>query len=204
MTILKLPNVHDTHTGHIKSCEEVAGNFGSQIKFGFANDDILFLPADSAHRQLLHAGFKDAGGNPPKADLTTVAGNTLCFSRTPNKTPGAKPYWNIELASGGSAPAPSKRMTHADALKPNEGKPLPPDDRFRDVPLPSGPDGLDVAMERDLGVDFAKHTTAGKMESYFALARQVAEFQAELGRTHEMPWDGQSVNAMTFSIWNTR
>jgi len=115
MAILKLPNVNDTHTGHVTSCEQVEGNFGPQVKFGFEGGDLLFLPADSAHRQLLHAGFPDVGEDGhARADLHAVAGNTLAFFRSPNKKGGSSaPYWNVTIANG-APPAPSKRLSGPD------------------------------------------------------------------------------------------
>ena len=114
MAILKLPNVNDTHTGHVSACEQVEGNFGPQVKFGFEGGDLLFLPADSAHRQLLHAGFADVGEDGhARADLHGVAGNTLAFFRSPNKKAGSAPYWNVTIANG-APPAPSKRLAGPD------------------------------------------------------------------------------------------
>ena len=114
MAILKLPNVNDTHTAHVASCEQVTGTYGEQVKFGFEGGDLLFLPADSAHRQLLHAGFADVGDdNDARADLHAVAGNTLAFFRTQNKKAGSAPYWNVTIANG-APPAPSKRLSGPD------------------------------------------------------------------------------------------
>lgn len=114
MAILKLPNVNDTHTGHVSACEQVTGTYGEQVKFGFEGGDLLFLPADSAHRQLLHAGFPDVGEDgTARADLHAVAGNTLAFFRSPNKKAGSAPYWNVTIANG-APPAPSKRLAGPD------------------------------------------------------------------------------------------
>ena len=114
MAILKLPNVNDTHTGHVSACEQVTGTYGEQVKFGFEGGDLLFLPADSAHRQLLHAGFPDVGEDGhARADLHQVAGNTLAFFRSPNKKAGSAPYWNVTIANG-APPAPSKRLSGPD------------------------------------------------------------------------------------------
>ena len=114
MAILKLPNVNDTHTAHVTSCEQVEGNFGPQVKFGFEGGDLLFLPADSAHRQLLHAGFADVGEDGhARANLHAVVGNTVTVFRTPNKKAGSAPYWNVTIANG-APPAPSKRLAGPD------------------------------------------------------------------------------------------
>ena len=114
MAILKLPNVNDTHTGHVSACEQVTGTYGEQVKFGFEGGDLLFLPADSAHRQLLHAGFPDVGEDGhARANLHAVVGNTLAFFRSPNKKAGSAPYWNVTIANG-APPAPSKRLSGPD------------------------------------------------------------------------------------------
>ena len=114
MAILKLPNVNDAHTGHVTSCEQVTGTYGEQIRFSFEGGDLLFLPADSAHRQLLHAGFPDVGEDgTARANLHAVAGNTLAFFRSPNKKAGSAPYWNVTIANG-APPAPSKRLAGPD------------------------------------------------------------------------------------------
>ena len=114
MAILKLPNVNDTHTGHVSACEQVTGTYGEQVKFGFEGGDLLFLPADSAHRQLLHAGFPDVGEDGhARANLHAVVGNTLAFFRSPNKKAGSAPYWNVTIANG-APPAPSKRLAGPD------------------------------------------------------------------------------------------
>ena len=112
MTIIKIPTINDSYTGHVSECKPVTGKFGEQVAFTFANGDQLFMPLSSATNQLIRAGF-DAGGNPPKADLAAVAGNTLHFSRSLNKTPGASPYYNIAIASAADTKpqTPSKRLT---------------------------------------------------------------------------------------------
>ena len=47
-------------------------------------------------------------------------------------------------------------------------------------------------------------TTRKKFLAYTALAREVAIFQAEISKRHDMPFDGSSLNAMTYSIWGLR
>jgi len=91
MTILKLPNVGDTHTMHIKTCERHTGTYGEQVLFSDGTD-ILYLPQTSADMQLKRI-FGDGFA------YTDAVGNSLTFSRTPNnKRPGAAPYWNIAPA----------------------------------------------------------------------------------------------------------
>lgn len=118
MSILKLANEGDEAYLQITECEVVAGQFGQQVKFTADNGDILFLPKDSADRQLGRIGFADlSNGEVIHAD---VANSLLRFSRTPNSKPGARPYWDISLANRGDAKAsgvPSKRLTQAEASK---------------------------------------------------------------------------------------
>jgi len=114
MAILKLQNVGDAHQARVTMCEAVEGKFGPQVKLQFENGDLLFLPADSAHRQLLHAGFPDVGEDgTARANLHAVVGNTLAFFRSPNKKAGSAPYWNVTIANG-APPAPSKRLAGPD------------------------------------------------------------------------------------------
>jgi hypothetical protein len=113
MSILKLPNVGDTHTMTITECVRATGTYGEQVKFTDGTD-ILFLPQSSADMQLKRI-FGDAFA------YTDAVGNTLTFSRSPNnKRPGAAPYWNIEPATP-QAEAPSKRMAAPVASAPVAG-----------------------------------------------------------------------------------
>jgi hypothetical protein len=99
MAIIKLANAGDAATWKVTDCETVAGKFGSQVKFTAENGDILFISAETAERQLNRCGLT----------TETAIGETLTFSRQANtKTPGAAPYWSIEVA--GPQAAPSKRL----------------------------------------------------------------------------------------------
>lgn len=111
MTILKLPNEGDTYTGHVTTCAVEAGKYGEQVKFGFANGDVLYIGKPTADRQLLRLKF-DKGGDPPEVDYGKVPGNTLAFSRDHNKTVPDKPYWGISVASAADLrpQTPSKRL----------------------------------------------------------------------------------------------
>lgn len=99
MAIIKLANAGDAVTWKVTDCETVAGKFGSQVKFTAENGDVLFISAETAERQLNRCGLT----------TETAIGETLTFSRQANtKTPGAAPYWSIEVA--GPQAAPSKRL----------------------------------------------------------------------------------------------
>lgn len=204
MAILKLKDEGDTYTGEVRDCTEVAGNFGQQVKLEFTNGDVLFMPADSANRQLLRCGF-DGGNNvqtgEAMADYEAVAGNWLTISRDPNNRKGAKPYWGIRVADGAEKAAPKPQSRRAAAGLPansHEAQRVPPpsDDDFGGM-MDDGPDPSDL-LER------GKSVGMGREDAYFALARKVAAFQAELAREHETGFDLASINAMTFSIFNQR
>lgn len=99
MAIIKLAHAGDAATWKVTGCETVAGKFGSQVKFTADNGDVLFISAETAERQLTRCGLT----------TETAVGETLTFSRQANtKTPGAAPYWSIEVA--GPQAAPSKRL----------------------------------------------------------------------------------------------
>lgn len=105
MAIIKLANAGDAATWKVTDCETVAGKFGSQVKFTAENGDVLFISAETAERQLNRCGLT----------TETAIGETLTFSRQANtKTPGAAPYWSIEVA--GPQAAPSKRLAPPTAV----------------------------------------------------------------------------------------
>lgn len=86
--ILKLQNAGDVATLDITGCEVVEGNYGQQVKFQ-SGDDTLYLPDTSAFRQLERIGL----------DVETAVGERLTFSRSASTKPGAKPFWNIAVAT---------------------------------------------------------------------------------------------------------
>ncbi len=142
--ILKLVNEGDTHTGRIIGCSEVAGNFGPQVKFTFEGGDDLFLPKDSADRQLqrIPLGYAEC------------VGEVLTFSRDHNAKVASKPYWGIKLASAGSVqPKPSgKRITHEEATGRSVGGPIKGLDDFPDEEYGQSvqsPDGADDSAYAD-------------------------------------------------------
>lgn len=101
MGILKLQNEGDTHTMMIRKCEEVAGQYGQQVLFSDGTDT-LYLPKESADRQLGRLGLDD---------YEAVVDMNLTFSRDPNPKKGAKPYWGIRYAGAEPVEAkPSKRI----------------------------------------------------------------------------------------------
>jgi hypothetical protein len=111
MGILKLQNEGDSHTMLVRDCKEVPGNYGQQVMFTDGTDT-LYLPKDSADRQLARIGFADGEGSIAYGDVIDM---TLTFSRDPNPKKGAKPYWGIRYV-GTDAPEP-KASPRAEAPK---------------------------------------------------------------------------------------
>jgi hypothetical protein len=106
MAIIKLAHAGDAVTWKVTDCETVAGKFGSQVKFTGENGDVLFISAETAERQLNRCGLT----------TETAIGEMLTFSRQANtKTPGAAPYWSIEVATPQAAP--SKRLAPTTAVQ---------------------------------------------------------------------------------------
>ena len=142
-------------------------------------------------------------------EAVQLAGNVIVLERAPNKEDASKSWWNLSIGADSDlkAPAPSKRLTSeaaAGSKVPGEAPPA----YHRDVPPPADEDapflgGLD-GPEGDCGSDALSMPMRAKRDIYFALARDVAAFQAELSKQHDFPIDGSSVQAMTFSIFNGR
>ena len=134
--------------------------------------------------------------------LGQLAGNPITIERAPNAEDAKKSWWNLSLAGESElrAGAPAKRMTQQEATAPVKGS----FDAMMDDGDPGMPDPM--TGERpllDRIIDATGPVTDREAE-YLALAGRVAAFQDALGKQYEMPWDGASVNAMTFSIWNKR
>lgn len=106
MSILKLANAGDEATLDITGCEVVEGQYGEQVKFS-AGEDILFLPKASADRQIDRLGLVTPW-NGDASDYEQVIGEKLTFSRTPSTKPGAKPFWNINVAKPNGKPPVAK------------------------------------------------------------------------------------------------
>lgn len=139
MSIVKLQNAGESVTWTIRKAEVVAGQFGQQVKFENDGGDILFLPHDSAVRQLARIPL----------EVVDCVGETLVISRDPNPKAGAKPYWGIKLAGAADKAPPSKRLTHAEATGPSIGHvpgldDFPDEDYGRSV---QSPDGADPYLE---------------------------------------------------------
>lgn len=215
MAILKLTESGSSLTMHCAKCEVVQGNYDEQVKFTDTRGDQLFLPRKSADRQLFRCGFgtEDAPGE-YNIHYSEVDGTTLVFSRDPNAKMPTKPFWGIRKIADNDAPrAPLTERAKAEAERVRKAKGLPPEEDGNLGPHIPGLDDAPPPSDEDYpydddGLPPVKAATApqsqSKAEQYFALARQVADFQAEIGNAKECPFDLASINAMTFSIWNSR
>lgn len=197
MAIIKLQNEGDQATLHVKHCEAVKGTYGWQVKFESFDGQTLFLPLDSANRQLLRCGF-DSGANDDEGDpvpsYEAVEGNHLTFSRTKNPKPGAKPYWNVDVASGDEKhpKAPPKRLQG-----PSSDAEPPKHHRESGVP--------DAPAESPLETDHAHDERAAKADAltvaYLTLYDRVALHVCATARANDFPADATGINATTASIF---
>lgn len=118
MSILKLANAGDEATLDITGCEVVEGQYGEQVKFS-AGEDILFLPKASADRQIDRLGLVTPW-NGDASDYEQVIGERLTFSRTPSTKPGAKPFWNINVAKpNGKPPVAAPAFPRTGSVQPH-------------------------------------------------------------------------------------
>ena len=150
---LECKKVGDTITMHCMRCEVVEsstiknkdGTPQEQVKFTDTRGDYLFLPREAADRQLGRMGFVDG----ELVIYGDVDGNTLLFSRTPNKKRAFAPYWNVELVTPPNTNRPS--LTEAakhEAERVRKAKGLPAEDDgntigklpFDDAPPPTDAD----------------------------------------------------------------
>lgn len=124
--VIKMPDVNDTVTMHVVKCEVVEGQYGEQVKFTDTRGDALYLPRESADRQLSRIGFVDG----EMVIYGDVDGTTLIFSRDPNPKTGARPYWGIRrVVEEDLTHRPSlKAAAQAEAERVRKAKGLPKDD----------------------------------------------------------------------------
>jgi hypothetical protein len=206
MTIIKIPTVNDSHTAHVTKCAEAEGKFGPQVCFTFANGDQLYMPVKSARIQLLRCGFDDGNKDDPKVDYHAVAGNTLHFSRTANKSdPSAAPYYNVAIADGFDIAAaeapPAKRLTHATASRsttrvPGDEVALNPDKPWGDVP--DAPEPQDYPVRASTRQPAAK--AAAATTDWPTLVAQMELAWTEAKRIQGKTGTADSVQAMTATL----
>lgn len=103
MSVLKLTDAGQSHTGKIETAQRVEGNFGAQVCLTFEDGNSVYLPEESADRQLNRIGYTVEELN-EQASETAV---WLKVHRQANPKKGAKPFWAIDKASGRASLAPS-------------------------------------------------------------------------------------------------
>jgi hypothetical protein len=180
MGIVKLQQAGESVTWQVKSAEVVEGKFGPQIKFeDAASGDLLYISQDTAVRQLSRIPL----------EVEACAGETLTFSRDPNKSGGA-PYWGIRVADAveRSQPVQSKRL----APPPNDPLPfdLPVDEGHGADPVAHLPPRVTGEGQR-VAPNAAKR--AALVDEYLALMAHV--------RKHSGLSDEQAIQAATFSVF---
>lgn len=107
MAVLKLTDAGQAHTGKIEAAQRVEGNFGPQVCLTFEDGNSVYLPEESADRQLNRIGYTVEELN-EQASETAV---WLKVHRQANPKKGAKPFWAIDKASGKASapPVPASR-----------------------------------------------------------------------------------------------
>lgn len=188
MGIIKLQNEGETLTMTVAGCEAVAGQYGEQVKFTAVEGDVLYLPKSSADNQLERIGLTYA----------ECIGNRLTFSRDPNKKPGAKPYWGINVAP--PAQPESRRIPPPSGAPPqgvSRGS-LP----FDDDPGPQDPDEP-LYREPAPTPRETREKVAGVSEretAYLACFDRVVAHVTRIAKAHGLPVDASACQAITFSI----
>ena len=208
MSIIKLPDEGDTYTGTVKSCESVAGQYGQQVKFAFGNGDLLFLPYDSAVRQLMRSGFDDGQdeNGEDQVNFAAVVGETLVFARTHNPKKGAKPFWDVSVASGAEkhGTTPSKRIPSPSAKSSTFDDAVPTEDcppaHHKESGVPESEQGELVAAASEAVQDRDAKREAF-IAGYLALYDRTAFHLCALGRAHDFPVDATGINAATATIF---
>ena len=177
----------------------------------FTNGDLLFLPYDAAVRQLLRAGFDDGQDEhgQDQVDFSAVVGETLHFERTHNPKKGAKPFWDVSVASGAEKrPAPPSKRVESPYATPTASS-TDGSEQFaqslRDDPQGTGNQPASQepgdSTEQD-AIEHRKHSARQQAaKRYLALWDVVAAHQTAKGKELDMPVDGMSVNAATATLW---
>lgn len=162
--------------------------------------------------------------NPAKAECPICAGVGFWDNRADPKRPEKAPHWKCKNKDCvGATPMKAKRPygvwlpdDYEDAPAPQSrraamGLPANAAAAQREVPPPKDEDFHDMMRDTPPAEDYPTKQppvapTVRRMDEYFDLARKVAAFQAEVSKASKdgIPYDFSSVNAMTFSIWNTR
>jgi len=210
MAILKLQNEGDAHTATATSVTPVQGQYGEQVEFVFTNGDKVFLPKESADRQLDRLGL----------DYASAVGVALTFSRDHNPKKGAKPYWGIAFATAQerTPPPPSRRVPSPHQPKPASGPSggahvpdMDDDEPYSDGAALDGiPDWHRNVPPADAPAPTPRETreaatgVTDRERHYLALWDRVAAHLTVTCQRHRIPLDASAVQAATFSIFNQR
>jgi hypothetical protein len=123
--IIKVKDVGEEWIAKIYGADIVSGQYGEQVQFVDEHGDTLYMPLDSAQRQLQRLEMDVETLNHAAKQRAVW----LKFYRTPSTRPGGSPFWNIALAGGSKAVAQGARP----------GASQPPNSR-QAPPPPSTPD----------------------------------------------------------------
>lgn len=190
MGIIKLQNAGESVTWHIAGAEVVKGQYGEQVKFDNDAGETLYLPLDSANRQLDRIGLT----------VVECVGNVLTISRDPNPKPGSKPFWGIRLA--GPAQPASKR------LPPPSEKPQPFDEPTEDERFERFSRAVDEASG-DVDEPYAPPAPApvvnGTADQTQRAVNQYASVYGLMDKALQKAYGAKvppdTVQAATFSVW---
>ena len=154
---------------------------------------MVYIPEDACRRQFTRM----------KMEPEDAQGLTIRVSRAPNSSDPTRPYWNIGAADPEKpgVATPSRRVQSP--ILPVSGAD-PADDFGAD--LPPDPED-DEAAAAFAGAEVGSVVEIRRIvRLYFWLYARVRAEQARLAGLQDadgMPFDAASVNAETFSIWNT-
>ena len=212
MSILKLQNEGDTHTATARSVAAVQGQYGEQVEFIFENGDKLYLPKDSADRQLTRLGL----------DYESAVGAPLTFSRDHNPKKGAKPYWGIAFATAQEVAPPSRPQrvqpptTVAAPRQAPQGRHIPGLDDDDD-PGPEDPNGPYISEpaqtpreQRDGATDPAvrrRNVEQAYLALYGRVAQAVVKHHVDAHAVVNVPDLAAAINAACATIfiaWDKR
>lgn len=182
---------------------------GNWPDYHLSDSDVsVVLPKSAADRQLERMKI---------ATAFDLVGSTVKVSRSEKPGANGKHFWNLDLVNAREAqPAPSKRVQPPrDKAQPfdqptraeREGNQTSRDEAepWDESPYGNGGTEDDGGIQGPPPLNAREQLAAQKAltveEEYLALWSRVAERQASVGKALNMPVDGSSVQAATFSIW---
>lgn len=192
MSIVKIQEAGQSVTWDITDAEVVAGQYGQQVKFSEQGGDILYMPHESAERQLDRIGLT----------VVECAGKRLTISRDPNPKPGSKPYWGIRL--GGAAQAPSKRIPSPDSLPAGNDAVHPFDEPTEEERFAAFSDAVDEVNEGFEEAHRAAPSVSGKPTVANLVAKYAQIFHAldvRLKAAYGVKCPPEVVQSATATVW---